>query len=367
MAERLSYARVQDQAHRLARSLTELGAGPGRHVAILLPNMPEHLIALQGAWLTGATVLQLSPLMVAEEVGRWLEATGCTTVITLDLLAPLVMCSLAKGRLQHVIFTTLRDRVPLLRGWLYRLEHYRRNHSLNIREDAHKHTFDHLLNAAPLAESPPVRSEVDVALVVPTGGTTASSKAVMLTHRNLVANAFQLRELTGGADGTEGVLSVLPFFHAYGLSVCLLGPWVKGATVHLMPRFSTKAALNLIARERIELLALVPAMIAGMNAELKKHPIDLYVRPGRHQRGIGVTAGGAVGIRKPRHPRPDRGVRPVRGEPGDPYQPGRSQESARHHRPAAARYRGENRRCRHRRRAYCQTARWASWWCAGRR
>jgi len=275
----LSYARVEEQARRLARSLTDLGAGPGRHVAILLPNMPEHLIALQAVWLTGATVLQLSPLMVAEEVSHWLEATGCTTVITLDLLAPLVMGSLERGPLQQVILTTLRDRVPLWRGWLYRLEHYRRNHTLTIREDAHKHSFDHLLHAVPLTESPPVRPEEDVAVMVPTGGTTASSKAVMLTHRNLVANAFQLRHLTGGADGTEGVLSVLPFFHAYGLSVCLLGSLVKGATVHLMPRYETRSALHLIARERIELLALVPAMIAAMNAELKKHPIDLtFVR-----------------------------------------------------------------------------------------
>jgi long-chain acyl-CoA synthetase len=274
-----SYARLEEQARRLARSLQKLGAGPGRHVAILLPNMPEHAIALQAVWLTGATVLQLSPLMVAEEVSHWLEATNCTIIITLDLLAPLVMGSLERGQLEHVLLTTLRHRVPVWRGWLYRLEHYRRNHSLSIREDAHKHTFDHLLDAAPLTESPPINPEEDVAVMVPTGGTTASPKAVMLTHRNLIANAFQLREVTGGQDGNESVLSVLPFFHAYGLSVCLLTAWVKGGTVHMLPRYETRAVMKLIVRERIELLALVPAMIGALNATLKKHPIDLsFVR-----------------------------------------------------------------------------------------
>jgi long-chain acyl-CoA synthetase len=241
--------------------------------------MPEHAIALQAVWLTGATVLQLSPLMVAEEVSHWLEATGCTTIITLDLLAPLVMGSLERGRLEHVLLTTLRHRVPLWRGWLYRLEHYRRNHSLSIREDAHRHNFDHLLDAAPLTESPAIRPEEDVAVMVPTGGTTASPKAVQLTHRNLIANAFQLRELTGGEDGCESLLSVLPFFHAYGLTVCLLTAWVKAGTIHILPRYETRAVLNLIARERIDLLALVPAMIGALNAELKKRPIDLsFVR-----------------------------------------------------------------------------------------
>ncbi|HKI34655.1 MAG TPA: AMP-binding protein [Gemmataceae bacterium] len=270
-----SYARLEEQARRLARSLQTLGAGPGRHVAVLLPNMPEHAIALQAVWLTGATVLQLSPLMVAEEVSHWLQATGCTIIITLDLLAPLVIGSLGRGPLEHVLFTTLRHRVPMWRGWLYRLEHYRRNHTLSFREDAHKHTFDHLLDAAPLTDSPPVRPEEDVAVMVPTGGTTASPKAVLLTHRNLIANAFQLRELTGGIDGAESILSVLPFFHSYGLSACLLGAWVKASTVHMLPRYETRAVLNLVARERIDLLPLVPTMITALNAELKKHPIDL--------------------------------------------------------------------------------------------
>src|SRR5262249_22113801 len=130
-----------------------------------------------------------------------------------------------------------------------------------------------------LAESPAVRLEEDVAVMVPTGGTTASPKAVQLTHRNLVANAFQLREMTGGTDGEESVLSVLPFLHSYGLNVCLLTSWVKGGTAHMLPRFETRQVLKLIARERIDLLALVPAMITAMNAEMKKHPVDLsFVR-----------------------------------------------------------------------------------------
>jgi long-chain acyl-CoA synthetase len=270
-----SYARLEEQARRVARSLRNRGAGPGKHVAVLLPNMPEHAITLQAIWLTGATVLQLSPLMVAEEVSHWLEATGCNTIITLDLLAPLVMGALERGPLEHVVITTLRHRVPLWRGWLYRLEHYRRNHSLSIREDDHKHTFDHLLDAVPLLDAPAVRPEEDVALMVPTGGTTASPKAVQLTHRNLIANAFQLRDLTDGPDGAESVLSVLPFFHAYGLSVCLLTAWAKASAVHMLPRYETRAVLKLIVRERIELLALVPAMINALNAELKKHPIEL--------------------------------------------------------------------------------------------
>src|SRR5262245_37397974 len=58
-----TYAELDDQARRLAGALAGMGAGPGRHVGLLLPNIPEYLVALQGVWLTGATALQLSPLM----------------------------------------------------------------------------------------------------------------------------------------------------------------------------------------------------------------------------------------------------------------------------------------------------------------
>src|SRR4029077_20328482 len=99
----MSYAKLNEQSHRLARSLAAVGPKPGRRVAMLLPNIPEYVIALQATWLTGATALQLSPLMVAEEVTKWLQATDCHIIFTLDLLAPLVTQALEDGPLEHVI------------------------------------------------------------------------------------------------------------------------------------------------------------------------------------------------------------------------------------------------------------------------
>src|SRR5262249_46262045 len=106
-----TYAQLDDQAHRLARSLADLGAKPGPFVGLRWPNTPEYLVALQAVWLTGATALQLSPLMVAEEIGHWLEATGCHVVVTLDLLSPAVTGSTRHGPLEHVVLTSLVRRI----------------------------------------------------------------------------------------------------------------------------------------------------------------------------------------------------------------------------------------------------------------
>lgn len=270
-----TFAQLAEQARRLARALADKGAKPGRHIGVLLPNIPEYLVALQAIWLTGATALQLSPLMVAEEVGHWLEATGCHIVVTLDLLAPAVAGALQRGPLEHVIVTSLARRMAMWRGMLYRIERLRRNGYLRIPHDLRNHRFADLLEAPELEKPVAITPEEDVAVLAPTGGTTSSSKAVMLTHRNLVANALQLRNWCGGEDGTENILGVLPFFHAYGLTVSLLTSWAKCDTLHLYPRFETRAVLDLIETYRPEIVPAVPAMLAALNNLMRGKTHDL--------------------------------------------------------------------------------------------
>jgi long-chain acyl-CoA synthetase len=246
---------------------------------MLLPNIPEYIVALQATWLTGATALQLSPLMVAEEIGKWLEATGCHIVVTLDLLAPAIMSSLERGPLEHVIVASLAGRVSPWRGWLYRIERLRRNGPFTLKKNSRIHQFDQFLRKVSQVITPRIVPEEDVAVLAPTGGTTASPKAVMLTHRNLVANAFQIGAWSGEEDGVGSVLAVLPFFHAYGLTVGLLTGLAKAATIHLHPRFEVKPVLDIMERYHTDLVPAVPAMINALNKELSARPRDLsFVR-----------------------------------------------------------------------------------------
>ncbi|MGL4550432.1 MAG: AMP-binding protein [Gemmataceae bacterium] len=269
-----SYRDLGDQARRLAASLIALGVRPGKHVGLLLPNIPEYLIALQAVWLTGATALQLSPLMVAEEASHWIEATNCHTVVTLDLLAPAVTGSLGRGPLEHVVMTSLARRMAMWRGMLYRFERLRRNGFLMVPDDERRHRFETLLGREPLVNPVEVDPAVDVAVLAPTGGTTASPKAVELTHANLIANAMQLRHWMGGEDRADSVLAVLPFFHSYGLSVSLLTSWAAGSTMHLHPRFEARAVLDVIQAMRPTIVPAVPAMLAALNNVKRGRDVD---------------------------------------------------------------------------------------------
>jgi long-chain acyl-CoA synthetase len=270
-----TYESMMDQVRRLATALRDLGAGRGRRVGMLLPNSPEYLVAMHAAWATGATVLQLSPLMVPEELQKWISKTDCHIVVTLDLLAPALAGFVARGPLEHVVVTSLAERLATWKSWLYRVKRVQQHGAIRLRDGTHVHVFDHLIRTNPRNMEVHFHPEDDIALMSPTGGTTGSPKIVMLTHRNLVANAMQLRAWSRGEEGVENVLGVLPFFHAYGLSVCALTSLSSGSTLHLYPRFDPRAVLDLIIRERITLVPAVPAMVAAFNRELKKRPHDL--------------------------------------------------------------------------------------------
>lgn len=270
-----TYARLADQGRRMARALQDMGAGPGQFVGVLLPNVPEYLVALQAIWLTGATALQLSPLMVQEEVAHWLTMTSCRIVVTLDLLAPAVAASLDKGPLEHLVLCTLAQRIGLWRGLLYRVERYRRNGFLFLPSDARRHRFDALVQGPPLARPATVDPVQEVAVLAPTGGTTASPRAVRLTHRNLVCNALQMRAWSGQEDGTQSALGVLPFFHVFGLTATVLAAWVAASTVHMHPRFDVRVVLKVILKEKPDFVPAVPEMLAALNKAMRGCRHDL--------------------------------------------------------------------------------------------
>ena len=83
-----------------------------------------------------------------------------------------------------------------------------------------------------LAQEKGLQFAIEIAPGLPAAIRTDATRLKQIL-KNLVANAFQLRNQYEGEDGTEGVLGALPFFHAYGLSVCVLSSWVKGGAIHL--------------------------------------------------------------------------------------------------------------------------------------
>jgi long-chain acyl-CoA synthetase len=98
---------------------------------------------------------------------------------------------------------------------------------------------------------------------------------VVLTHRNLLANALQVFHWNRRPIGQDVMLACLPFFHSYGLTVCGLSGVAMSATLLMYHRFRPSYILKLMERERPTLVPAVPAMLAAFNRELRGRSFNL--------------------------------------------------------------------------------------------
>ncbi|HCG30511.1 MAG TPA: long-chain fatty acid--CoA ligase, partial [Chloroflexi bacterium] len=105
------------------------------------------------------------------------------------------------------------------------------------------------------------------------GGTTGLPKAAVLTHRNMVANVMQVRAWVPELrDGEETILSILPFFHSYGVTLCLHLATYLGATTVLVPRFEIADVMEQIATYQPTLLPGVPTLYSAINGAVENNP-----------------------------------------------------------------------------------------------
>lgn len=270
--QQLTYRDLASSARRTASALSRLGVKPGDRVGLLLPNVPEYISALNGIWMAGGVAVAISPLMVPEEVSDLMAATDCRVVVGLDLLAPLI----TKGtyRPEHVLFTTLKDRLPQWQRLGYAFAKLRRLGFWPPADAPNQHSFDDQLAAADPNFQPVESASTDQpAYILPTGGTTGSPKAVTLSHRNLVANAWQLYHWAGARVGRESILAVLPFFHSYGLTTCVMTGTAIAATLVMHHRFVPRVVLRLIEEHQPSIFPAVPAMLTALNAILRQKSI----------------------------------------------------------------------------------------------
>jgi long-chain acyl-CoA synthetase len=284
--EQITYAELETRAQRFAAKLCELGVRPGDRVGLLLPNVPEYLIALNGIWKVGGIAVAISPLMVAAEISGLLATTDCRVLIALDMLtAPLTQ---SENQPEHLILTTLLNRLPWWQRFGYRLVKAKRTGWRTPDDDITRHEFADCVADGNSTEFNAHQefSPDDPAYILPTGGTTGAPKAVVLSHRNLVANATQLHHWAGGRAAKDTLLAVLPFFHSYGLTTCALGGTVMAATLVMFHRFSARHVLKLVSRHQPSVFPTVPAMLIALNERLRKHPI--YFKNLQH-----VISGGA--------------------------------------------------------------------------
>ena len=274
----LTFAELDKVSDRFATALHSLGVRQHDRVAVMLPNLPQYVIAFYGIVKAGAIVVNTNPTYTPRELQHQLQDSGAETVITLTGLYSKVQESRDGTHLKRVILTDIVDSLP----WYWRLLASREVRATGMMVDMPSapdvYNFYELIRRHPAKPPAITYAPDDVQMFQYTGGTTGMPRAAMLTHRNLISNACQIQTWLNKIEvGSEKILGALPFFHIYGMTCSILTASKIAAESIMIPNpRDADLALEIIAREKISFYPAVPAMYSLLINHPRVKEFDLH-------------------------------------------------------------------------------------------
>ncbi len=314
----LSYRQLMEQVNRFAAALAALGVKQGDRVALMLPNLPQFVIAFYGTLKLGAVIVNTNPTYTGPEIEQQFSDAGAETVILLSGFYKRLKDVQSRTAVKRVIITDVSDYVAAPLNALVNKKLREDGTMTDVPEGNGVYYWRRLLAAHPEAPPAVTIAAEDVALFQYTGGTTGVPKSAMLTHYNLVANTIQVKRwMVTIEDGKERVMGAIPFFHVYGMTVSMSLAICCGAALIVVPTpRPIDGVMKALHREHATIYPGVPTMyIAIINhPEVAKYdlksikacisgsaplPMDVQVKfgeitGGRLVEGYGLTEAAPV-------------------------------------------------------------------------
>ncbi|TBU71653.1 long-chain-fatty-acid--CoA ligase FadD1 [Phytopseudomonas daroniae] len=194
---------------------------PGDRIAVQLPNVLQYPVVVFGALRAGLVVVNTNPLYTAREMEHQFKDSGAKALVCLANMAHLAEQVVPKTGVTTVIVTEVGDMLsPLKRLLVNAVVKYVKKMVPAYNLPAAIKLTDALSQGRGKAVSEASPAAHEVAVLQYTGGTTGVAKGAMLTHRNLIANMLQCRELMGSNlnEGSEILVAPLPLYHIYAFT-----------------------------------------------------------------------------------------------------------------------------------------------------
>jgi long-chain acyl-CoA synthetase len=263
MGKRITFRELDDLVNRLANALADLGLKKGDKVALIMPNMPQMVVATYAVFRLGAVVVMNNPLYTERELQHQFSDSGAVFCICMDLLVPRILKLKETTRIRTIVACHLRDYLPFPMKQLFPFVKKEMHRKVQPGESVHEY-------AGLIKRYPPNKPDAtvafdDVAALLYTGGTTGVSKGVMLTHANCSTLVQQMRAWFPDVhDGRETVIAIFPFFHAAGFSAIMNHSLFAGFTQILVPRPEPRTVLEMTLKYRPTFFGCVPTIYVGL-------------------------------------------------------------------------------------------------------
>ena len=275
-ARQLTYTELAEDMRRAAGALHQAGVRPGDRVALVMPNCPQHAVAVLGTMLLGAVVVEHNPLAPSGELeGEYARHGARVTIAWSKSLEKLTFLGRGHTTFSMDLTTALPTASRLALKLPIKAAREKRDQLSSPRPGWARSWTRAMRSATPWQGSCPSAMD-DVALLIHTGGTTGVPKAAALTHANLMANVEEsIAWVPVLHEGAEVFYCILPLFHAFGFTIGFLAGLRLGATIAMFPKFDTAMVLAAQRRLPCTFFLGVPPMYERLLAAAESTNVDL--------------------------------------------------------------------------------------------
>jgi len=275
-ARQLTYTELAEDMRRAAGALHQAGVRPGDRVALVMPNCPQHAVAVLGTMLLGAVVVEHNPLAPSGELeGEYARHGARITIAWSKSLEKLTFLGRGHTTFSMDLTTALPTASRLALKLPIKAAREKRDQLSSPRPGWARSWTRAMRSATPWQGSCPSAMD-DVALLIHTGGTTGVPKAAALTHANLMANVEEsIAWVPVLHEGAEVFYCILPLFHAFGFTIGFLAGLRLGATIAMFPKFDTAMVLAAQRRLPCTFFLGVPPMYERLLAAAESTNVDL--------------------------------------------------------------------------------------------
>ena len=302
MDTRLRFRDVGDLSESLGAWLQSLGLAQGSRVALMMPNVPQYLVAIAAVLRAGYVVVNVNPLYTARELQHQLKDSGAQVAVVLENFALTLEEAIERTEVKHVVLASIGD---LLGFWRGRIVNFAVRHVRGMVPEfslplGGGNTVTRFNDALSQGHSRSLRrvdiKPDDVAFLQYTGGTTGVSKGAVLLHSNVVANIMQCEAWFKPMLDKVGhqqliIVCALPLYHIFALTICALMGAHFGAMNLLIPNpRDIPGFIRTLGKHRVNMFPAVNTLFNALANEPEFARLDFS--------GLVVSNGGGMAVQQ---------------------------------------------------------------------
>ena len=262
--KKTTFAQFMSRIDSAARGLTAMGIGKDDKVTICMPNCPQALDCFYALNRIGAIANMIHPLSAPQEIAFYLNFSKSKAILTLDQFYGKVSQILPQVENPTQIFVArIADELPFPLNVIYP---HTKGGKHPLPKDGYTLWKDLLIAGTDLLDLPADDGKADdCAVILYSGGTTGTSKGIMLSSRNF--NALGLQTIAASGFGSivgMKMLSVMPVFHGFGLGIGIHTALIGGATCILVPQFNIKTYARILLKQKPNIIPGVPTLFEAL-------------------------------------------------------------------------------------------------------